>query len=322
MDERLSEAPCGFISMDPSGSILEVNNRCLNWLGYMEKDLIGKHVEALLTNVNRMLIHTYFFPTIQLHGAVEEFYINLKNSDGDSIPVLLNASRSMRKEKEVIDCMFIQMKQRINYEMELRSLQKTTEEAFTQLEKIYMEIAKKQAEILDMNDELLKLSNTDKLTGIPNRRFFQEEMEYHMNRFTKEGIVSSLLMVDIDHFKRVNDTYGHLAGDRVLVQLAGLLRQEICKEDCVARLGGEEFVIILPNTEAEEAMKLAVKLNNAIAAANWEIIDHLTVSIGAATFTGNDNETTIVNHADQALYQAKEIGRNCAIHFDDLDLRS
>ncbi len=325
MEERLKEAPCGFISIDESGYILEINNRFLTWMGYEEDAVTGKHIETFLTRVNRMFIHTYFFPTIQLHNSVEEFYINLTNSTGESIPVLLNARRYVREGVPVIDCMFIQMKQRIDYELELRSLQKTTEkayqdreEAFVQLEKVYAEIARKQSEILEMNNELLNLSNTDKLTNISNRRFFTEELERHIDRYTKEGIVFSLLMVDIDHFKKVNDTYGHLAGDSVLVQLAGLLTQEVGSDNRVARLGGEEFVIILPETNAEEALKLAVKLNKAVENANWEIINRLTVSIGASTFSENDTDVTIVNCADQALYWAKENGRNCSIHYKEI----
>ncbi len=325
MEERLKEAPCGFISIDESGCILEVNNRFLTWMGYEEDEVVGKHMETFLTQVNRMFIHTYFFPTIQLHNSVEEFYINLTTAAGESIPVLLNARRYMQEGLAVIDCMFIQMKQRIDYELELRSLQKSTEkayqnrkEAFVELEKVYAEIARKQSEILVMNNELLKLSNTDKLTNISNRRFFQEELERHIDRYTKEGSVFSVLMVDIDHFKKVNDTYGHLAGDSVLVQLAGLLTQEMGPDDRVARLGGEEFVIILPETNAEEALKLAVKLNKAVENANWEIIDRLTVSIGASTFSESDTEVTIVNCADLALYRAKENGRNCSIHYQEI----
>ncbi|WP_432353145.1 sensor domain-containing diguanylate cyclase [Sporosarcina sp. A2] len=325
MDDRLIDAPCGFISMDPSGCIIEVNNRYLYWLGYRREEVIGKHIETVLTKVNRMFIHTYFFPTIQLHGSVEEVYINLTNSAGDSIPVLLNARQYIQDSVPVIDCVFIQMRQRMDYEMELRSLQKTTEkaykdreEAFAQLEKVYLEIARKQGEILQMNNELLKLSNTDKLTNISNRRFFQEELERHIEHYSKEGTVFSLLMVDIDHFKKVNDTYGHLVGDSVLIQLAGLLTQEIGPEDRIARLGGEEFVIILPETDAKEALELAVKLNKVVENADWENIDRLTVSIGASTFTKNDTEVTILNCADQALYIAKANGRNCAIHFQDV----
>ncbi|REB05485.1 diguanylate cyclase [Sporosarcina sp. BI001-red] len=325
MEERLKEAPCGFISIDQSGCINEVNTRFLTWMGYQEEEMVGKHMETLLTKVNRMFFHTYFFPTIQLHNSVEEFYINLTNAAGESIPVLLNARRYVHEGVPVIDCLFIQMKQRIDYELELRSLQKTTEkayldreEAFAQLEKVYVEIARKQGEILEMNNELLKLSNTDKLTNISNRRFFQKELERHIDLYTEEGIVFSLLMVDIDHFKNVNDTYGHLAGDSVLVQLAGLLTQEIGLANRVARLGGEEFVIILPGTNAEESLQLAVKLNKAVENANWEIIHRLTVSIGASTFSESDTEVTILNCVDQALYRAKGNGRNCSIHYHEI----
>ena len=325
MEERLQEAPCGFLSMDPGGCILEVNNRCLKWLGYEKEDVIGKHIDAFLTRVNRMFFYTYFFPTIQLKHSLEEMYINLTNEAGESIPVLMNASHYLRDGNFVIDCIFIQMKQRIDYEMELRTLQKTTEKAyqerevaFAQLKKIYHEIEVKQREILEMNNELLLLSNTDKLTSISNRRFFQEELVRYIERYYQDGVVFSLLMIDIDHFKSVNDTHGHLSGDRVLVQLARVLTYEVAPEDLVARLGGEEFVIILPNTDRNEALKLAKKLNHAVEQANWEVIDRLTVSIGVSTFSGDDTELTILENADQALYAAKSAGRNCSIHYLDM----
>lgn len=325
MEERLKEAPCGFISIDSSGCIMEVNHRYLTWMGYRKEEVIGKHFETFLTKVNQMFIHTYFFPTIQLQGSVEEVYINLTNSAGESVPVLMNARQYMKNAVPVIDCMFIKMKQRIDYEMELRSLQKTTEkaykdreDAFAKLEKVHAEIERKQVEILTMNGELLKLSNTDKLTAIPNRRHFQEELARHVERYYDDEIVFSVLMVDVDHFKKVNDTYGHLIGDSVLIQLASVLTQKVRAADFVARLGGEEFVIILPETDAAKALELAVQLKNKVEMTRWESINRLTVSIGVSTFSAGESEVTVLHCADQALYRAKENGRNCAIHFQEM----
>ncbi|MGG0642660.1 diguanylate cyclase [Sporosarcina gallistercoris] len=325
MEERLKEAPCGLISIDHNGCIIEVNNRYLSWMGYREEEVVGKHIETFLTKVNRIFVHTYFVPAIQLHGSVEEFYINLTSASGEPVPLLMNARRYIQDDVPIVDCMFIQMKQRIDYEMELRSLQKKTEkaykdreEAFAQLEKIYGEIERKQDEILEMNEVLLKLSNTDKLTAIPNRRFFQEELERHIEQHSRKGTVFSLLMVDIDHFKKVNDTHGHLVGDNALIRLAELLTREVRPVDRVARLGGEEFVIILPGMDAEASLELAVKLNKAVEFATWERVDRLTVSIGVSTFSEGDTEVTILHTADQALYHAKASGRNCSIHFQEV----
>jgi len=319
------EAPCGLISIDSSGCIMEVNNRYLTWMGYSKEEVIGKHFETFLTKINQMFIHTYFFPTIQLQGSVEEVYINLMNSAGESVPVLMNARQYMKNDASVIDCMFIKMKQRINYEMELRSLQKTTEkaykdreEAFAQLEKVHAEIKRKQVDVLNINDELLKLSNTDKLTAIANRRHFQDELARHVERYHDEGIVFSVMIVDVDHFKKVNDTYGHLIGDSVLIQLASVLTQEVRPTDFVARLGGEEFVIILSETDAEKALELAVQLKNTVEVIKWETIDRLTVSVGVSTFSAADTEVTLLHCADQALYRAKANGRNCAIHCKEI----
>ena len=272
-----------------------------------------------------MFIHTYFFPNIQLKGSIEEVYINLTNSSGESVPILMNARQYIENGETITDCMFIQMKQGVDYEMELRSLHTTTEkaykdreEAFIQLEKVYTEIEQKQDEILKMNEELLILSKTDKLTAIPNRRFYQEELAKHIEKYYNKNIIFSILMIDIDRFKKVNDNYGHIVGDNILIQLASVLTDQIRLNDFLARLGGEEFVIILPETAADKAIEVANKLNKNIENTKWVTIDRLTVSIGIATFSKGANEVSILHDADQALYRAKENGRNCSIHFNDI----
>ncbi len=325
MEKMLDDAPCGFFSINHHDRISKVNNRFLGWLGYERQEVLGKHIDTFLTNVNKMFIHTYFFPNIQLKGSIEEVYINLTNSSGESVPILMNARQYIENGETITDCMFIQMKQRIDYEMELRSLHKTTEkaykdreEAFIQLEKVYTEIEQKQDEILKMNEELLILSKTDKLTAIPNRRFYQEELAKHIEKYYNKNIIFSILMIDIDRFKKVNDNYGHIVGDNILIQLASVLTDQIRLNDFLARLGGEEFVIILPETAADKAIEVANKLNKNIENTKWVTIDRLTVSIGIATFSKGANEVSILHDADQALYRAKENGRNCSIHFNDI----
>ena len=326
MNERLRNAPCGFLSITDKGMVLEANHTILDWLGYREEELLGRHVECLLPRSTRLILHAYFFTNINLHGHIEELFINLRDADGKSIPVLLNARRDEWNGNRVIDCIVVQMKKRMDYELELRSAKRKMEEAYAEkeqalarLEQIYLEIEAKQAELLAINSGLVELSNTDKLTGIRNRRFFQEKLEEQIDLYRREGISFSLLIIDIDHFKQVNDTYGHQVGDVVLVKLAGLLADGVRPEDVVARFGGEEFTILLPGTGADKSKEMAEQLNRTVAQAAWEETGGLTVSIGAATFSEQDTEASILVNADRALYASKRNGRNRTTHFNELD---
>ncbi|WP_431028488.1 sensor domain-containing diguanylate cyclase [Lysinibacillus sp. LZ02] len=325
MDERLKEAPCGFISMNHEGFITEVNQTFLHWMGYVEEELVGKHFESLLPISNKLIFHSYFYPNINLYGYVEELFISFRNSSNASIPYLMNARQYERDGIELIDCILVQMKKRIDYELELRSTKRKMEEAYVEknkalakLEQIYKEIEQKQAELIAINSGLIEISYTDKLTGIKNRRFFQEKLEEHIDLYRKGGKSFSLFILDIDYFKKVNDTYGHQIGDVVLVKLAKILSNHVRSEDVAARFGGEEFTIILPNTNAIEAKHIAEKLNHVVEQAEWEETGGLTVSIGIATFTDQDTEASIILNADQALYASKKNGRNRATHFVEL----
>lgn len=325
MDRRLREAPCGFISFDNNGYIIEVNETFLKLTGYKEEELVGNHIESLLTKANKMIFHSYFYPNINLHGHIEELFINFRNQDGESLPYLMNARVFEQDDLKRIDCILVQMKKRIDYELELRLTKRQMEEAYVEknkalekLEEIYNQIEKKQLELMEINLDLVKISNTDKLTGIGNRRYFQEKLEEQIELYQKEEKLFSLLIIDIDYFKKVNDTYGHQIGDIVLEKLAHILKNKIRLEDILSRFGGEEFTIILPNTDEEEAMLIAERLNLAVEASEWQQIRSLTVSIGVATFTDNDTELSIVKNADKALYYSKEKGRNRSTHFSKL----
>lgn len=325
MDKRLKEAPCGFISFNHNGYITEINKTFLRWTGYKEDDLLGSHIESLLTKVSKMIFHSYFYPSINLNDNIEELFINLKNKDNESIPYLMNARVLEKDNVKIIDCILVQMKKRIDYELELRLTKKQMEDAYLEknqalekLEEIYNQIEKKQIELMEINSGLVKISNTDKLTGIANRRLFQEKLEEQIELYKKEGEKFSLLIIDIDYFKKVNDTYGHQIGDIIIQKLANILKNQSGLEDIVARFGGEEFTIIIPHTDDRQAMLFAKELNLVIETTQWKEIEKLTVSVGVATFSENDTEESIIKNADKALYYSKERGRNRATHFSEI----
>jgi diguanylate cyclase (GGDEF)-like protein len=160
-----------------------------------------------------------------------------------------------------------------------------------------------------------RLASTDPLTGLPNRRFFGEFAKLDMDRFLRFGEPSSLLMIDLDHFKTINDTYGHAAGDEVLCRVAALSKLIFRSSDLFARWGGEEFVCLLPRTDEWGALQTAEKLRSAIeqlSIFSGERAIPVTASIGAASIDSTDRviESALLR-ADNALYRAKECGRNC-----------
>lgn len=318
MEERLLEAPCGFIALDPNSCIIETNNTFLKEMGYQQSEVVGKHVESFLKPGARMVFHSYFYPNISLYGEVSEFVIKIRNQAGEEVPFILNALRHGRKGQDIIDCILLPMKRRLNYEQELRQTKVQMEEAYRELEQIYQEIQVKQSELAELNSHLVALTNTDTLTGIPNRKYFQEKLEEQVDLYWSAGLEFSLLMLDIDFFKMVNDLYGHQIGDTVLVKVANILKEYAEGEYIVTRYGGEEFIVLLPGADEEESSRVAVKLNQLVEDSDWEETGSLSVSVGVATFTKEDNEISILRKADQALYYSKENGRNRATHFSQL----
>lgn len=169
--------------------------------------------------------------------------------------------------------------------------------------------------------ELEQLASTDALTGLANRHTFLERLDIELARIARGGPGGMLAMLDLDHFKRVNDRYGHAAGDAVLTHLAGILRRVLRREDMAARLGGEEFALLLPGTDAAGAATLGERLRSALEQSHVETSKgevRITTSIGLAPLVGDAR--TLLARADAALYQAKNNGRNRVVMAADEDV--
>ena len=187
----------------------------------------------------------------------------------------------------------------------------------------YISIAIERSELYEKTEELKRISITDSLTGLLNRRYFQERLTEEIERSRRHRIPVSLIIIDIDNFKAFNDNHGHLVGDEILILLGQALRNYIRAIDAAARYGGEEFTLILPQTNKEDARVIAERLckeieRNETLQKKYADLARLTVSIGLATFP-DDAETfeELIRNADRALYQAKLQGKNRVIAFNN-----
>jgi diguanylate cyclase (GGDEF)-like protein/PAS domain S-box-containing protein len=172
------------------------------------------------------------------------------------------------------------------------------------------ELERYHRELEEANDQLRKLAVTDELTGLRNRRSFEERMvmEFSMARRRKREL--SVLLIDVDNFKLINDRYGHAAGDEVLRRLGMILRTTVRLPDLPARYGGEEFVVLLPESGEESAMGLARRVMQRVASEDWDN-ETLTISVGMAAMNESlENGFQLVELADEALYAAKRAGKN------------
>lgn len=161
------------------------------------------------------------------------------------------------------------------------------------------------------------LSQTDSLTGLYNSRYLRERLPGELERANRYGRPLSMLVLDCDNFKSINDCYGHLEGDKVLQNLAEVIRRCLRRSDSAYRYGGEEFVVLLPETDMAAAMALAERLRSMFAAqetlaSNGEKI-HCTISIGVSRHVPTDTESTLIRRADEASYVAKQRGKNCVV---------
>lgn len=160
---------------------------------------------------------------------------------------------------------------------------------------------------------LKKLINIDTLTGAYTRAKFNEDIDSFINKAAVNGKVFSIMIFDIDNFKHINDTYGHLAGDSVLTQIVEIVVENKRSEDILTRWGGEEFILLLPETEKATAKKVAERLRDLIATYNFEKYERITCSFGVTQFRANDTDTTLIRRADKLMYDAKSAGKNLVV---------
>ncbi len=212
-------------------------------------------------------------------GEVDDFEARLKRGDGTEFPALVSASH-------------------VDYEGE------------SAIFLSFNDITRRK----EMETELIRLATTDPLTGLNNRRSFEELAEREFKRAKRYGNALSALMLDLDWFKRINDAHGHAAGDEVLKNVARIITEALRETDLAGRIGGEEFAALLPETSTADAMEVAQRLRATIESANVGSAEtplKITASIGVSQRQDSDKELlTLLKRADAALYTAKDAGRN------------
>ncbi|MBT8344630.1 MAG: EAL domain-containing protein [Sulfurovum sp.] len=221
-----------------------------------------------------------------------EFYEPLKN---DTVDHLLFNTRHQRKDGS-------------EYIAEIR-LQKLNIEGKNKLVVIAQDITER----MDLESKLEKMATVDSLTGIYNRYKMNEELDIEIERAKRYGSSFACVMLDIDRFKSVNDTYGHNVGDTVLKELTVAISKQIRQSDRFGRWGGEEFLLLLPELDKEHAVMFTEKLRKAVANYSFQDVSQITASFGVTIFNHNDTKESLLKRADTALYQAKDEGRNKVI---------
>jgi len=199
----------------------------------------------------------------------------------------------------------VDMVERINiYSKELDELNSSLEK----------KVEKRTEELLDSNEKLKHLSITDTLTKLYNRMKLEETLNEQLRLANRYKTPFGVIIIDIDYFKEVNDTYGHQAGDQVLFEIANILQAKTRETDIVGRWGGEEFLIVSPKTDLKGLTQLAKTLRSSIEEYEFKIVKRKTASFGVTQYKLDENIDAMIDRADDALYKAKKAGRNKVVH--------
>ncbi len=275
---------------DLDGKIIYVSEAFCKMSAYTEEELIGSTHAILRDADTQDSLYQDLWMTI---NSAHTWRGEIKNRKKDGSEYWVNI---------VISPIFDKNKKVIGFSTILEDIT---------LEKFLQQYNKKlELEVKKRTQELEKLSVTDKLTGIYNRVKLDSMLNFYIDNHKRYQHTFSLLIIDIDYFKKINDTHGHLKGDDILKIFASILKSSVRSVDILGRWGGEEFMIICPNSSIDGTMYLAEMIRKTIEKHSFSINEKVTVSIGVAEISSSMNESDLIHKADTALYRAKENGRN------------
>ena len=301
------------------------------WFSHLDgaNDELSVEIEQELTSGNGIdeiflkNIHGKYFPSDSKAGSIEEYAAQLLNQTGDLKKLISDFDSSTNEFNKDLDIAAVQMRNPEDSRAEpgavLTTLLQAAESAIkrnSELEQNLSEATSKIASLQEAVELIATDANTDFLTKLSNRRYFDSALSHLIEGARMSSEPLCLIVADIDHFKKFNDTWGHQIGDQVLKLVAGTLRENVKGQDLIARYGGEEFAIALPNTVLDDACSLAENIRVAVSKrrlvnkANNKELGRITMSFGVALFDDAMTAENIFEHADSALYIAKGAGRN------------
>ena len=305
--------PDALFLVDPNGRISRCNAQVQPLFGYHPDELLGREIEMLIPArfVERHVgLRTHFFANARIRQMGEsQNEMFARRKDGSEFPIDIMLSPLDNGEELFVLCAVRDMTERRAALEELRQ---------------------RTAELERLDEQLKDLASHDSLTGLLNRRSYLEQTEWILKNSARRAECVSLLMIDLDFFKRVNDRFGHGEGDQVLLAVAHKLQSTCRQNDVSARYGGEEFAVTLPDTDEAGSRVVAENFRSAIEAIEGLKLP-ITASVGIVTCTPVQATspaptpallTELINQADQALYAAKKNGRNQVCHFNAIAERA
>lgn len=276
---------CGALVTNASNIIIYVNTYFTDELLWKPGQLIGKNADIIFTQSSRIFFQSYLIPTLLHEQICEEMQLIIFNAEGLRIPITVNARLS---DDGCIYWSFFNASKR---------------------DQLYDELIKTREKLEEQAEKLKLLASTDELTQLLNRREMKYRSTLALEQATRSEQSVGLLLLDIDHFKIINDSFGHLEGDRVLKELGHILKNFCRQTDLVSRFGGEEFLILLPDTNKSDTLLFCNRLQDSISQIKVGD-DVLTVSIGVSICDDKRQFTDLFTQADKAMYKAKALGRN------------
>jgi sigma-B regulation protein RsbQ len=277
----------GLIVVGQEREVVFCNSYIDDLCGLIGGELIGSPLSVYLSKASNIFVDSYIYPLLINESLAEEIQLTWVDKDDKRTPVI------------------------VNIKLAADGLSYWSVYVCANRDKLQNEWLQVNEKLKIQSKELLLLATTDPLTGLLNRRELQSQGQKLIHQADRASSTLALMSIDVDFFKRVNDTYGHQAGDNVLINLAQIFTKERRVNDLVARIGGEEFVLVLPDVNQEDAFDLAEKLREAVEEkliANVKI----TISIGLVVTQKNASVdlNTLLNASDNALYESKNSGRN------------
>lgn len=289
MSMTIDNFPCGCLVTNSKREIVFANAYMLERFGWPIEKLIGHNIDTLLSPASRIFCDCYVYPLLLNEGGCEETQLTLVTDSGADIPIIANVRRSDDSDSDVYWSLF----------------------GVESRDKLYHKLIETRRQLEDQKRQLITISDTDALTGMMNRRAFDRELETVLAHANGTDFPVAVLLLDIDHFKRINDEFGHDVGDQALQTVAACIMENCRSGELAARYGGEEFVFLLSNADNADAIEFSERLQSAIRLLRVKDRD-VTVSIGihSAQITDAISGHYLLKCADSALYKSKNTGRN------------